>query len=176
LHENKQNVEYAASRKECSSCPLKSQCTKSKTSRSLQRHVRQEELNGMFADAQTRQAKRNIKTRQHLMERSFARSYRFGFDRARWRGLWKVNIQEYLVSTIQNIQTLIWNVTKPKTKALALHCVHEVGKGFTAVLSSATSLLSLSFIQMGQDSVRNLFSNFLRHFPAIEFCTDCYCE
>lgn len=30
LHENKQNVEYVASRKECFSCPLKSQCTKSK--------------------------------------------------------------------------------------------------------------------------------------------------
>ena len=41
------------------------------------------------------------------MERSFARATRYGFDRARWRGLWRVQIQEYLVSTIQNIQVLL---------------------------------------------------------------------
>jgi hypothetical protein len=46
----------------------------------------------MFAAAQTPQAKRDIKTHQHLMERSFARSVRFNFDRSRWRGLRKVNI------------------------------------------------------------------------------------
>jgi transposase len=175
LHENKQNVEYAASRKECSSCLLRSQCTKSKTSRSLQRHVRQEELNRMFADAQTQKAKRDIKIRQHLMERSFARSVRFNFDRSRWRGLWKVNIQEYLVSTIQNIQTLIWNIPKPKTKALALPCVHEASKRFTAVLSSARTSLILSFIQTEKDSFRNLFSFFLRRFSTVEYFGDCYC-
>jgi len=170
LHENKQNIEYAASRKDCSSCLLKSRCTNCKTGRSLQRHVRQDDLNGMFAAAQTSQAKRDIKTRQHLMERSFARSVRFNFDRSRWRGLWKVNIQEYLVSTIQNIQTLIWNVTKPKTKTLALPCVHEASKRFTAVLSSVRTSLTLSYIQMAQDSIRNLFSTFLCHL----YFEDCY--
>lgn len=125
LHENKQNVEYAASKKDCSSCLFKSQCTNCKTGRSLQRHVRHDDLNGMFAAAQTPQAKKDIKTRQHLMERSFARSVRFNFDRSRWRGLWKVNIQEYLVSTIQNIQTMIWNIPSPKKKALALPYIKE---------------------------------------------------
>jgi hypothetical protein len=38
------------------------------------------------------EAKRDIKTRQHLMERSFAQAKRFGFDRARWRGLWRMKI------------------------------------------------------------------------------------
>jgi hypothetical protein len=47
------------------------------------------------------------------MERSYARSTRFGFDRARWRGLWKVGIQEYFVSAIQNIETLIRYGKKP---------------------------------------------------------------
>ncbi len=40
------------------------------------------------------------------MERSFARSTRYGFDRARWRGLWRVAIQEYVVCALQNIMTL----------------------------------------------------------------------
>ena len=175
LHENKQNIEYAASRKDCSSCLLKSQCTNCKTGRSLQRHVRHDDLNGMFAAAQTPQAKRDIKTRQHLMERSFARSVRFNFDRSRWRGLWKVNIQEYLVSTIQNIQTLIRNIPSPQKKALALSCIYAASKRFTAVPSSARASLNLSFFQAEKDSFGNLFSFFLRRFSAVEYFEDCYC-
>jgi hypothetical protein len=41
------------------------------------------------------------------MERSYARGTRYGFDRARWRGLWWVQIQEYLISAVQNIQILL---------------------------------------------------------------------
>ena len=41
-----------------------------------------------------------------LMERSFAQASRFGFDRARWRRLWRVQIQEYLVAAVQNIRIL----------------------------------------------------------------------
>jgi hypothetical protein len=52
-------------------------------------------------------AKRDIKMRQHLMERSYARGTWYGFDRARWRELWRVQIQEYLVSAVQNIQVLL---------------------------------------------------------------------
>ena len=52
-------------------------------------------------------ASRGTLIRQHLMERSFARACRFGFDHARWRGLWRVRIQEYLTATIQNIQVLM---------------------------------------------------------------------
>jgi len=53
------------------------------------------------------------------MERSFARATRYGFDRARWRGLWRVQIQEYLVSTIQNIQVLL-RYGRDQTKRLAV--------------------------------------------------------
>jgi hypothetical protein len=49
------------------------------------------------------------------MERSFARSVRFGFKRARWRRLWRVQIQEYLTAAIQNIMILIENVKEPQT-------------------------------------------------------------
>lgn len=107
LHENKQSIEYGASKKDCVSCPLRPECTRSKGPRTVQRPVRKAELDGMLKEAISDEAKKDLKTRQHLMERSFARSTRFRFDRARWRGLWKIAIQEYLICAIQNIQTLI---------------------------------------------------------------------
>ena len=65
--------------------------------------------------AQSSSSKQDLKTRQHLMERSFARAVRYGFKRARWRGLWRVQIQEYLTATIQNIMILIKDVKEPGT-------------------------------------------------------------
>lgn len=70
--------------------------------------------------ANTPQAIRDIKTRQHLMERSFAQSTLYGFDRARWRGLWKVAIQEYLVSAIQDIKTLVRYLKCPTRGIIAI--------------------------------------------------------
>ena len=52
----------------------------------------------MRAIARSAMAKRDIKTRQHLIERSFVRGKRYGYDRSRWRGLWRVQIQEYITA------------------------------------------------------------------------------
>jgi len=120
LHENKQNIEYAASKKDCTVCTARSDCTKSRGPRTVQRHVRQEELDLMLTIARSHQARSDLKTRKHLMERSYARSTRFGFDRARWRGVWKVAIQEYLIAAIQNIQILIRYAKQPTKVVLTL--------------------------------------------------------
>ena len=69
--------------------------------------------------ARSAPAKRDLGTRKHLMERSFARSKRYGFDRARWRGLWRMQIQDYLTCAIQNIRVLIGQVGKPRKWAAA---------------------------------------------------------
>jgi hypothetical protein len=69
-------------------------------------------------------AKRNIKKRQHLMERSFAHSSRYGFKRARWRRLWRVQIQEYLTTAIQNIKVLIRSF-KDQSKAVAMRALQN---------------------------------------------------
>jgi len=53
------------------------------------------------------------------MERSFARSKRYAFDRARWRGLWRMQIQDYLICAIQNIQVLIRQAGQPRKWAAA---------------------------------------------------------
>ena len=99
--------EYKCSIKVCRVCALVTQCTTSKYGRSLKRHCHQEELDKMRNAAQSPTARQDIHIRQHLMERSFARATRYGFKRARWRRLWRVRIQEYLTSAIQNIMVLL---------------------------------------------------------------------
>jgi len=107
LHMSRQSRDYAAPKKICAACELREQCTKNKSGRTIKRHLRQEELDRMREASRSARAKRDIKMRQHLMERSYARGTWYGFDRARWRGLWRVQIQEYLVSAVQNIQVLL---------------------------------------------------------------------
>jgi len=67
----------------------------------------------MLKQAYSPESKKDIRTRQHLMERSFARATRYGYQRARWRGLWRVQIQEYLTAAIQNIMILVKDVKEP---------------------------------------------------------------
>jgi transposase len=114
FHANRNCYEYRVSKKECTSCILRGKCTKDKVGRTLKRHIRQDELDSIRAHARSRQAKRDIKTRQDLSERSFARSTRYGFKRARWRRLWRVEIQDYLIAAIQNIMILLSHTTRGK--------------------------------------------------------------
>jgi len=109
----RKHYEYIASASTCNSCELKAKCTKAKSGRTLKRHVRQNDLDFMVDQANSREAKRDIRTRQHLMERSYARGTRFGYKRARWRRLWRVQIQEYLTAGIQNIMVLLRHVKEP---------------------------------------------------------------
>ena len=97
----------------CGSCHLKRQCTRAKDGRTLKRHARQTDLDNMLKHVETKEAKKDLKTRQHLIERSFARATRYGFKRARWRRLWRVRIQEYLTAAIQNLMVLLQYVKEP---------------------------------------------------------------
>ena len=109
----RQQYEYNMPKKVCGSCRLREQCTRSPMGRSLKRHLRQDDLDIMLKQAQSPAAKRDIKTRQHLMERSFARGTRYGLHQARWRRLWRVQIQEYLTATVQNLMVLLSNIKEP---------------------------------------------------------------
>jgi hypothetical protein len=114
LHFHRQSRDYAAPKKICASCTLREQCTKNKSGRTIKRHLRHEELGRMRRASRSAKAKRDIQTRQHLMERSYARGTWYGFDWARWRRLWRVKIQEYLIAAIQNIEVLIRYGEEPK--------------------------------------------------------------
>ena len=106
-HKRRKHYEYKAPSKICALCELRERCTRSKYGRSLKRHIQQDELGRMLAYARNREAKRDIKTRQHLSERSFAQSKRYGYKRARWRRLWRMEIQDFLIAALQNITVLI---------------------------------------------------------------------
>src|SRR3972149_4896623 len=146
LHINRDSVDYAASRRDCSVCELMPRCTKNKAGRTIKRHLRQEELEYMRALARTTISKKDIKTRQHLMERSFARSVRYGFGRARWRGLWRVRIQEYLIASIQNIQILLKYGTDPRIAVGVAKVDGELNGKITEVFKDVKKFLLDNFL------------------------------
>ena len=104
-------------------------CTRIKSGRSVKRHLRQNDLDVMLAQGESKESQRDIRKRQHLMERSFARSTRYGFKRSRWRRLWRVRIQELLTASIQNILVHIRNV-KERSKPAMAHCRTRVFKPY----------------------------------------------
>ena len=124
---NRETFQYQGKAKICKACSLRDQCTGAKTGRTINRHLRQEEVRLMRDRAQSFRSKQDLRTRQHLMERSFARSVPYGFKRARWRRLWRVRIQEYLTAAIQNIMVLVRNIKEPGT-AIPLAIKQAKGK------------------------------------------------
>lgn len=112
-NKKRKHYEYKASAGTCAQCKLKKRCTRAKQGRSLKRHARQDELEVMLKKAESRSARRDIKRRQDISERSFARSKRYGYKRARLRRLWRMEIQDFLTATVQNIMVLI---SQPKRR------------------------------------------------------------
>ena len=106
-NQKRKHYEYKASAKVCARCKLQDKCTKAKDGRTLKRHIRQDELDVMVKESESRNARRDIKHRQDLSERSFAWSTRYGYKRARWRNLWRMQIQDFLIAAVQNITILI---------------------------------------------------------------------
>jgi len=124
FYKKRQHYEYVASAGTCNRCQLKDQCTKAKSGRTLKRHIRQDDLDFMLKQSASAESKKDIKTRQHLMERTFAQATRYGYQRARWRRLWRVQIQEYLTAAIQNIRVLLKEVKEPAA-ALSVQVQHR---------------------------------------------------
>ena len=125
-YKKRKHYEYRASSGICAQCELKEQCTRSRDGRTLKRHERQTDLELMLKYATSREAKSDIKTRQHLSERSYAKSKRYGYKRARWRRLWRMEIQDFLIAAIQNITVLI---TQPKERMSKSNVqIDQIGK------------------------------------------------
>lgn len=139
LHINRQSRDYGAPKKVCAACQIREQCTKNKSGRTIKRHLRQDVLERMCEISRSANARYDIKKRQHLMERSFARGTRYGFDQARWRGLWRMQVQEYLTCAIQNIQVLIAYAAKPEKAAAARMTAMQrtTVKAFGSIIASS---------------------------------------
>jgi transposase len=117
LHWAKRTIEYKAPARVCAGCALRAQCTRAKLGRTLKRHEKQWALDIAKAQAHSRAAQRDRRRRKHLMEGSFAdATNNHHFKRARWRRLWRQQIQDYLIAAIQNVRILLAH-QKPKYRA-----------------------------------------------------------
>lgn len=111
---------YACSAATCQGCGLRSKCTNAKdAARTLKRHYNQESLDAARAESASTAAKRDRVRRKWLMEGSFADgANNHGFKRARWRRLWRQQIQDYMIAAIQNIRILIRHGDRQPTAAV----------------------------------------------------------
>jgi transposase len=108
LHPRRRTWEYHLPKDVCAVCRLRSQCTRASFGRTIHRHEHQTLLDQARQQAHSAAARRDRKRRQYLGEGSFAdAANHHGFKRARWRRLWRVQIQDWLIATIQNIKTLL---------------------------------------------------------------------
>jgi len=113
----RQQHEYRAPLSTCAGCALRTACTRAKKVRTITRHIRQNDLDRMLARARSQDARQDLRTRQHLSERSFARATLYGFKRARWRRLWRMQIQDFLIAAVQNIRIFITHAETGLAKA-----------------------------------------------------------
>jgi transposase len=130
VHPVRRTLEYKAPARVCAACVLRAQCTRSQHGRTVQRHEKQGLLDVARAQAHSRSARRDRKRRQHLMERSFAdAANNHHFKRARWRRLWRQQIQDYLIASIQNVRILLAHHNPKRSAAAALFSLPIFGRG-----------------------------------------------
>lgn len=108
LHPVRRTMEDAARKGVYARCPLREQCTRASLGRTVKRHENQALLDVARAQAHSAAAERDRRRRRHLMEGSFAdAANNHHFKRARWRRLWRQQIQDYLIAACQNIRLLL---------------------------------------------------------------------
>jgi len=107
-HAGRGYYEYRTARGVCAKCPLRAECTRDKAGRTLKRYAGQELLDRARRQSHGPAARRDRKRRQWLQERNFGEAaVQHGFKRARWRGLWRQQIQDLLIAALQNLRIYI---------------------------------------------------------------------
>lgn len=100
---------YRAKTATCRACPMYGQCTRNqKGVRKIPRHVLQDEIERARQQSRSVAGRRDRVRRRSLMEGSFAdAANNHHFKRARWRGLKRQRIQDYLIGICQNIRLIL---------------------------------------------------------------------
>ena len=144
VHPIRRTIEYKAPARVCGACALRAQCTRSHHGRTVQRHEKQAALDIARAQAHSRAARRDRKRRHHLMERSFAdAANNHHFKRARWRRLWRQQIQDYLIASIQNMRILLAHQSPKRSAAAALLPPMMLTKSLLRPLHRGAHLLAI---------------------------------
>ena len=112
--------EYATAKGVCLACPLRPQCTRSRTGRTLKRYREQTILNRARAQSHSAAGRRDRHRRQQLMEQSFAdAANNHGFKRSRWRRLWRQEVQDWMIAAVQNIRIMLKKTVRGPQTAIA---------------------------------------------------------
>lgn len=142
LHPKRRTWEYHLPKAVCAACALRARCTRAANGRTIHRHEHQPLLDRARAQAHSEAARRDRRRRQHLAEGSFAdAANNHGFKRARWRRLWRVRIQDWLIAAIQNIKILVKNLLKPAHSG-------------AAAISAVVSILAVAVSEFGARCLR----------------------
>ncbi|MFQ5930696.1 MAG: IS1182 family transposase, partial [Acidobacteriota bacterium] len=128
---------YKAKARVCNQCELKSYCTRSRTGRTLHRHILHEEVQKARAQSHSWQARQDRVRRKYLMEGSFAdATNNHHFKRSRWRGLLPQQIQDYLIGVCQNVRILLRHPRHKPALSLAMLADHSQRHSFAAPLGT----------------------------------------
>lgn len=102
-------IEYRIDRAaHCRDCVLRAQCTGAQAGRTVVLPVEHQLVQRGKEQALSAAAQASYRIRRHRMEGSFAdAANNHGFKRARWRGLWRQQIQDWLIAAIQNLRILM---------------------------------------------------------------------
>lgn len=100
--------EYHSDAKQCQCCPSLKDCTQSKNHKKvITRHVWQQSVDAANKRRLTGWGKKVYRRRCETVERSFADAKQHhGHRYARYRGLWKVQMQSLLAATAQNMKKI----------------------------------------------------------------------
>jgi len=119
-NKKRKSMEYLTRKGVCDKCELRDQCTKAKHGRSIMRHHQHELIEKAREQCRTREARKDLGRRRHLMEGSFADATQHHFKRSRWRRLGRQTIQDLIIATVQNIKILVRHGRKPEGTAIGL--------------------------------------------------------
>lgn len=114
----RQSTEYKARKGVCAACALRKQCTASLHGRVVIRHRQHALILRAREQALGAAAWRDYRRRRHLMEGSFAQAANcHHFKHARWRRLWRQQIQDWLIAACQNVKLLLRHGQQPTGEA-----------------------------------------------------------
>lgn len=135
LHPFRRTWEFVAAKGVCAACNLRTQCTRAVIGRTIKRHEYQSLLDQARQQAHSPEAYRDRCRRKHLAEGSFAdAANNYHFKRSRWRRLWRQQIQDFMIGTIQNIKILMKH-TERRLTASSGRILHQAEVLFAIFLS-----------------------------------------
>lgn len=146
-------AEYRMRNGVCPNCEIKERCTNSKHGRRLRVPLDLEWVEQGRRESLSPAGYQDRRRRKHRMEGSFGDATRcHGFKRARWRGLQKQSIQDYLIAACQNLRILCSKGWYLKTHEAALAASSQLPALFSPLLPLFQHLLRAGIAVFSSDS------------------------